>query len=240
MQQGLEQQRRNMAANPSLAHNTIDTARVRIEYDVNGQVVDEQLGAVVTCFNSHFPAYPQLHRAAQDKRVCGAHGIYVKRAPKGHLDELVARNLPNAQMDQEWDAHISEKMRQAFAEFQKASDQQFQAIQDHYRQVTAGMLQRGKEFNDNLVATTQDAMRQDRAQVDATSHAAHLQVLDSLNRADFIDPQTGQKIETSNQYAHNWISSDRSEVVLNNDPTFDPNDAIDPVRQSWTELIPAN
>jgi hypothetical protein len=240
MQQGLEQERRNIAANPNLAHNTIDTGRVRIEYELNGQTVDEQLGTVVTCFNSHFPAYPALRRPATDKRICGAHGIYVKRALKGHLDELVARNVPNAQMDKEWDAHIAEKMRQAFAQFQKASDEQFQAIQKHYQEVTAGMLQRGKEFNDNLVATAQDAMRADSGQVGAMQHAAHLQVLDSLNRADFIDPQTGMKIETSNQYDHNWISSDRSEVVLNNDPTYDPNGQVDPVRQSWTELIPAN
>lgn len=240
-QQGLEQVRRNMAAQGNnFMRNTIDTGSVRIEYNLNGQTVDEQVGTVLTCMESNTPAYPAMHRAAQMKRTCLSHGIYVKRALKGHLDELVARKLPNAQIDKQWDAHISEQMRQAFAAYQQASNAQFQAIRKHYQEVTAGMVQRGKEFNDNLAATTRDAMNADNARTDAMQHAAHLQVLDSLNRADFIDPETGQKIETSNQYAHSWISSDKSEVVLNGEPTFDPNGEIDPVRQGWTELIPAN
>jgi hypothetical protein len=28
--------------------------------------------------------------------------------------------------------------------------------------------------------------------------------------------------------------------VLGDSPTFDPNGVVDPVRESWTELIPAN
>ncbi len=35
------------------------------------------------------------------------------------------------------------------------------------------------------------------------------------NRQDFIDPNTGRKIEISNQFTHNWISSDGQSVVLN-------------------------
>jgi hypothetical protein len=241
MKAGVEEAQRNLAAKAtSTMRNTLDTGSVRIEYNLNGQTVDEQLGTVVTCMESHFPAYPQMRRPARDQRVCQSHGIYVKRALKGHLDDLVARKIPNAQIDQQWDAHISEQMRQFFDAYQKASNAQFQAIQKHYQEVTAGMVERGKEFNDNLAASTRDAMNADAERTGAMQHAAHLQVLDSLNRQDFIDPETGQKIETSNQYAHNWISSDKSEVVLNDDPTFDPNGVVDPVRQGWTELIPAN
>jgi len=83
-------------------------------------------------------------------------------------------------------------------------------------------------------------MANDRANQDAIDHAAHLSVLDSLNRQDFIRSTTGQKIETSNQFTHNWISSDKNSVVLGADPTFDPNGAVDPIRESWTELIPAD
>jgi hypothetical protein len=241
MQQGVDARRRQLAAQATHnMRNTLDAISVRIEYDLNGQTVDEQLGTVVTCMETQFPAYPQMHRPARSQRACMSHGIYVKRALKGHLDELVGRKLPNARVDQQWDAYISQKMREFFAAYQKKSNEQFQAIQDHYRQVTAGMVKRGQEFNDNLAASTRSAMAADRATVNATSHMAHQQVLDSLNRQDFIDPTTGRKIETSNQYTHNWISSDKSEVVLGDDPTFDPNGVIDPVRQSWTELIPAN
>jgi hypothetical protein len=83
-------------------------------------------------------------------------------------------------------------------------------------------------------------MAQDRATQGAIDQAAQMQVRDSLNRADFIDPTTGRRIETSNQFTHNWISSDGQSVVLSNDSTYDPNGNIDPVRESWTELIPVN
>lgn len=43
------------------------------------------------------------------------------------------------------------------------------------------------------------------------------------NSRGFIDPTTGQRIETSNQFTHNWVSSDGSTAVLNGDPTYDPN-----------------
>jgi hypothetical protein len=101
-------------------------------------------------------------------------------------------------------------------------------------------MQRGKQFQQNQQSSFEHAMAADRATQDSIDHASHLQVLDSLNRADFIDPSTGRKIETSNQYTHNWISSDKNSVVLGDSPTFDPNGVVDPVRESWTELIPAN
>lgn len=243
MEQNLENQRRTLAQQANrMMHMTVDTARIRIEYNLNGQTVQEQLGTIINCRVIDTPAYPAMHRPAITKRICASHGIYVRRALQGHLDELIAKaqSLPAPRIDRQWDDHISEQMRKAFAAYQHASDEQFKAIQDHFTQQTAAMLARGKAFNDNLVAQGEHARAQDNATVNAMNHAAHLQVLDSLNRQDFMDPTTGKKIETSNQYEHNWISSDKSEVVLNKDATFDPNGVIDPVRQSWTELIPIN
>ena len=192
MKAGVEAAQRNLAAKATnTTRNTMDTGSVRIEYNLNGQIVDEQLGTVVTCMEVNFPAYPQMRRPARLQRTCQSHGIYVKRALKGHLDELVERHLQNPNLDQQWDAHISEQMRQAFAAYQKASNDQFASIQQHYREVTAGMIQRGKEINDNLAASTRSAMNADNQKTAAMQHAAHLQVLDSLNRQDFIDPETG-------------------------------------------------
>jgi hypothetical protein len=242
MQAGLEAQRSKMQAAGSNAHSRqlLDTARVRIEYELNGQTIEEQLGVVMTCQESDFPAYPQMRRPARTQRSCSSHGTYFKRAPKGHLDALLANNLPPAQINHAWDAHIAEQMRRSFAAYQQASDAQFADIQKHFQDQTNAMLQRGKQAQDTLKAGTEHALAQDRATQAATDHAAHQQVLDSLNRQDFVDPTTGQRIETSNQYTHNWISSDKSSVVLNADPTFDPNGVVDPIRQSWTELIPVN
>jgi len=242
-QQGLEQWRRQAAATDINSgqlriRHLVDLGTVRIEYVLDGRFVQEQLSTGVTCMVNDQPAFPVLHRPARSVSNCQSHGIWIKRAPRGELDQLVGRRLPNAQMNREWDQEVAQRMRAAFAQYQAALDRQFQAIQQHYREVTANMIANGQRFNDNLARTAQHAMAADRAQQAAIDHAAHLQVLDSLNRQDFIDPQTGQKIETSNQYMHNWISSDKSEVVVNGDPTFDPNGTVDPIREGWTELIP--
>lgn len=241
MRAGLEAQRRNMnAAGGPNSRQTLDSARIRIEYDFNGQRVEEQLGTVMTCWETYTPAYPQMRRPARTVRNCSTHGTYFKRAPKGQLDAFLANNLPPAQIDREWDAHISERMRANFAAYQKANDEQFQAIQRQYQEQTQAMLKRGAEFQNNLKLGTERALAQARATQAATDHAAHQQMLDSLNRAEFVDPTTGQHIQTSSQFNHNWISSDKSTVVLGDDPTLDPNGVIDPVRQSFIQLIPAN
>ncbi len=248
-QQGLEEARRRQAAmdiNSGQLHirNLADLGKVRIEYVLDGRFVDEQLSTFVTCMVNDQPAFPVLHRPARSVATCQAHGIWVRRAPKGALDQLVAQiaalKLGPPQINPQWDQEVTQRMKAAFAQYQAAQDKQFQSIQQHYRQVTANMIANGQRFNDNLVQTAQHAMAADRAQQAEIDHAAHLQVLDSLNRQDFIDPQTGKKIETSNQYMHNWISTDKSEVVLNNDSTFDPNGVVDPIREGWTELIPVS
>ena len=184
------------------------------------------------------PAYPMLHRAAMERHTCRTAGIGITRAPQGELDAIVGRRLPPPDIDSQWNQTIMNRMNSQFAAWQRQNDEQFQAIQNHFKQVTNGMIQRGQQFQAQQKSSFDNAMAQDRATQGAIDHAAQMQVRDSLNRQDFIDPTTGQKIETSNQYTHNWISSDKNSVVLGADPTFDPNGVVDPVRESWTELIP--
>ncbi len=242
MRAGLEAQQQKLASGSGPygqpMSQSIDAARVRVEYEIRGQLIEEQMGTVLTCMENHFPAYPLMHRAARTLRHCQTHGTNFRRAPKGHLDQLLANSLAQPQIDPSWDAEVSRKMQAQYAAYKKASDDQFASIQNHFKEQTEAMLQHGRDVQASIKEGTDRAIANDRNTVAATSHAAHLTVLDSLNRQDFIDPSTGRKIETSNQYTHNWISSDKSEVVLNSDPTFDPNGAVDPNRQSWTELIP--
>ena len=42
----------------------------------------------------------------------------------------------------------------------------------------------------------------------------------------------GNVVEASNQYLHQWLSSDGQTLVQCNDPSCDPNGVIDPVRSS--------
>lgn len=243
MQSNLQRMRSEAAQAPGYgmqSHRFIDTGRVRLEYMAGDQPMEEILFALLDCQETTMPAYPMLHRAARTDRRCSVHGIPFRRAPKGELDALLATNPPGPKIDQDWDQHIIQRMNAAFAQIEKASWDNFNKIQAHFKQVTDGMKARADAFGKQQQSSFEHAMANDRANQDAIDHAAHLQVLDSLNRQDFIDPTTGLKIETSNQFTHNWISSDKNSVALGDDPTADPNGVVDPVRESWTELIPAN
>ena len=239
MQAGLEAQQQALKAKATAnLRQILDTARIRLSYQLNGHPVEELIGAVILCNESTMPAYPLLHRAASTRYLCQSSGTNIRRAPQGALDAMIAKNLPAPQINPTWDNLMQQQMRTSFAKWQQANNAQFQAIQNHYKQVTAGMVQRAQTAMTQLQNQTNSAMAQDRATQSAIDHAAQGQVRDSLNRQIFVDPTTGQKIETSNQFTSAWINSDKSGVALSTDRAADPNGTIDPVRQSWTELIP--
>lgn len=241
MKEQLEEvQQRARSQDTQTMKRTVDSARIRLQYTLKGRPVEEILFAIISCQEFDMPAYPTLHRAANQRHICSSNGTAIRRAPQGKLDPLIGKQLPPPEIDRQWDQEVQQRMRQEFAAWQKQNDEQFRAIQNHFREVSNGMIERGREFQAQQKSSFDNAMAQDRATQGAIDHAAQMQVRDSLNRQDFIDPNTGRRIETSNQFTHNWISSDGQSVVLNSDPTFDPNGLIDPVRQSWTELIPVN
>ena len=239
MQSGLQAQQQALAAKATAnGRQTVDAARIRLAYTLNGKPVEEMLGAVVTCSESTMPAYPLLHRPAMTRRNCQSTGTNIRRTPQGALDAMIAKNLPAPQINPAWDSMIQQNMRTGFAKWQASNNAQFQAIQQHYQHVTAGMVQRAQQQMAQTQASTNAAMAQDRATQGAIDSAAQAQVRDSLNQQIFIDPNTGQKIQTSNQFSSAWISSDGQSVSLTTDTTANPNGVVDPVRQSWTELIP--
>ena len=219
---------------------SIDNARVRVQYNYKGHPVEEVLGTVMLCIETDMPAYPLLHRAAVQRHLCHVTGVNIRRAPLGALDAMIAQDAPPPQINPQWDQAIIQRMRAQFSAWQEQNDAQFKAIQQHFKQVNDRMVEQNRQFQAQQKTSFNNAMAQDRATQASIDHAAQMQVRESLNRQDFIDPNTGARIETSNQFAHNWISSDGQSVVLGTDPTFDPNGVIDPVRQSWTELIPVN
>ena len=81
-------------------------------------------------------------------------------------------------------------------------------------------------------------MAQDRARQDAIDASAHKTALWANDQQEFTNPNTGQTIQASNQYNHQWISSDGSTLIQVNDHTYDPNGVVYPVSQSWSELVP--
>ena len=100
MQSGLQAQQQALAAKATAnGRQTVDAARIRLAYTLNGKPVEEMLGAVVTCSESTMPAYPLLHRPAMTRRNCQSTGTNIRRTPQGALDAMIAKNLPAPQIN---------------------------------------------------------------------------------------------------------------------------------------------
>ncbi len=227
----------------SFGRQFADAARVDVQYELNGVVEDESLITVIDCTDSSFPAMPggfgRPQTPGYTRRFCGSRGTLVTRAPKGHLDEaLKARIFP--QINAEWDNRVIHDMQANFQQFQAASDAQFKANLKYYADQNQQMLNRNKEFQDSMRDSTNRALQNDRNRQAAMSDSAHQTALYSLDRQNFVNPSTGQRIEASSQFNHQWMSSDGSTVIQTQDHSYDPNGAVYPVSQSWTELVPTN
>jgi hypothetical protein len=220
---------------------TLDGARVRVQYQRNGQAFEEEILSVVDCNESAVAAlYAQ---PASQRRSCTARAIIITRAPQGQLDELqkkpefksIGKSL---QANQEWSTRLAADQQAAFQQAMAANNRQFQQNLDYFKAQGDARIARGQEFNRNLRAGTDRAMAADRARQDAIDASAHATALHSLDQQEFTNPNTGQTIQASSQYNHQWMSSDGSTLIQTNDHTLDPNGQVYPVSQSWTELVP--
>ena len=234
---------------------TIDGARVRIQFARNGHTLEEQLLSVIDCTESEVPgAYKQ---PAATRRSCSARSISIVRAPAGHLDALLSDPLlvafnKSVQINPEWSARVQHDAQVAFQKARAANDAQYQAYQKtaaaNNAQFQANLknsqdqqnarLAQGAQFQQNLQHSTDQAMAADRSRQNAIDASAHATALHSLDRQEFRNPSTGEVIEASDQYNHQWLSSDGKTLIQTDDHSFNPNGVVDPVRESWTELEP--
>lgn len=210
-----------------------DYGRVRIAYERNGQPVEEIVGTGISCQEVQM-AMPMQRPYTQ--RTCNSTGTSIVRAPRGYLDSL--KRIPPPELNNDWNSRVIQDMKTQFQQFQAASNRQFQALHQQMEDNTRQILHNGQRFNQQLRSTAQSAMRADAAQQSAIDDAAHQASLHALDRQTFINPGTGQKIEASSEYNHQWISSDNNTLIQTQDPTFDPNGSVYPISQSWTELVP--
>ncbi len=220
---------------------TLEGARVRVQYVRDGKPVEEMLVSVVDCNESSMPAL--YGQQAFHRRICSARSVVMTRAPQGHLDEFLNSAQykdigKTIQPNQEWSSRLAADQKAAFQQFQTNNDRQFRQSLDNFKAQGDARLARGQEFNRNLKASTDHAMAADRARQDAIDDSAHRTALYSLDQQEFRNPSTGEVVRASNQYNHQWMSSDGSTLIQTNDHTLDPNGQVYPVSQSWTELVP--
>ncbi len=219
---------------------TIDGARVRFTYLEGGKLWEEQVQSIIDCQVTESPALYSL--PASSTRSCAARNLYIVRTPQGRLEAFVAspelaelnkQTAPNM----EWVQRQGQDELARFKAWQKANSDQFQAMLQNGRDQHDALMRRGEQFQAQERADFERTQAQVRAQRDASSDMAHRQVLASLGRQEFTNPETGQVIQASAYYDHQWMSSDGSTLVQTDNPNLDPNGVIYPVSQSWTELV---
>ena len=231
-----EQATTNLRRNGLQGKAIQDAARVQVEYELNGQLVDEAVFAIVNCQETQ--AQATMGRP-YTRLICSSTGTSIIRASKGHLDEMFAHRPAVQQINSEWNQRVIQDMTSKFQQMQEASNRQFQQMTQHYAQVNQDLLAQSKRQDAQRAAGTAAAIGNDRNAQAATDNAAHQYSLYSLDRQTFINPSTGQKIEASNQFNHQWMSSDGETLIQNQDHTFDPNGVLYPGNQSFVELIPS-
>jgi hypothetical protein len=218
---------------------SLDGATVRLQYERDGHAVEETITAVVDCTESQMAAL--FGQPAYLRRSCSARSEVVMRAPQGHIDEVTAQFkdlTKTVQINPEWQTRLLNDQQAAFQKQQAANNQQFQQNLRNNQAAFDQRMANNKAFQDNMRANTDHALANDRARQNAIDASAHATALHSLDRQDFKNPNTGQTIEASSQYNHQWISSDGSTLIQTNDHAYDPNGQVNSGNQSWSELVP--
>jgi hypothetical protein len=236
-----KQQNENIAPQFRPTSVTLEGARVRVQYERDGHAMEEMIVSVVQCTVRHQNA--MFASPASDTRTCTSRGTSMERAPQGQLDALLEQPEYKAlgktlTINSAWDYRAAQDQMAQFQQFQAANNARFQANLRANQARFDQRIAQQKQFDVNLRASTDRAMAQDRARQDAIDASAHNMVNYSLDRQDFKNPNTGQTITASNQYNHQWISSDGSTLIQTNDHGYDPNGQVYPVSQSWSELVP--
>ena len=219
----------------------VDGARVRVEYESHGQPMEESEFTLIDCMETMVGGMPmgpgRPWSAGYTKRICSSRGTIIKRAPKGHLEELMAKAKP-LQVNPQWDQQVIHDMKVRFQQMQAASDAAFRQNMANFKAQGDARMARAQEFDQNLRASTDRALANDRAQQAAIDASAHKMTLYALDQQEFRNPSTGQVVQASSQYNHQWMSSDGTTLIQTNDHTYDPNGQVYPISQSWTELVP--
>jgi hypothetical protein len=131
----------------------------------------------------------------------------------------------------------NQRQYQNFERQLDANNRQAAGNLQHFKEQGDQRLAAGRAFQERQADSFNHAMAADRQRQAAIDASAHATALNSLDRQEFRNPNTGQIIEASNQYSHQWMSSDGSTLIQTNDHTYDPNGQVYPVSQSWSELV---
>jgi hypothetical protein len=191
----------------------MDTARVRIGYDLKGSKVEEWLTAVVTTRQSVMPSM----RGQSSNYNASARLLFGMRAPAGKLDaqeKLFKAIIASMQIQPAWQARVGQ-----------------------VQQNIAATRAKGEADRARIRAQSAEDVR--KIQNDSIRNQQHAQDVQHQQFSQYIrdvesyrDPNTGQQVELSNQYGHAW-SNGAGEYILSDSPNFNPNAHVN---GSWTQM----
>jgi hypothetical protein len=227
-------------------HNYVDAVSVRLQYDINGQPVEELVSAVIECYggtnpNIFHPRYPPITNL-----TCNTRPERIVRAPQGQLDAFLASQqlaglLQGIQPNQQWWMHDAQVVQMEISRDRQisqaaiaASWNNFNAMQRSNQALYDQLSASNRQFNQNLVAQGQRSIAQAQSQQNARDAEAHRWINFAGDKADFTNSVTGQTVALSNKYSNTFFSQDGTTAIQTNG--FNPNDV--PGSGVWTQAQP--
>ncbi len=210
----------NMAARVGMRMRIrAEAARARLEYDLNGQAVEEWVTAVTFAAATAGPSYDMATgRMGQTQFYnCGGYLIFALRAPQGQLasrEKFFELVLGTVQVDPAWQGRVTQVLVNM-----QASDAK--GVRDR----SAIIAQSQKDIG-NIINQTYEN-RQKSQEASAEQFSQYIRGVET-----YRNPHTGETVELSNQYGHAWINNS-NEYILTDSPGFDPNVAL---KGNWTAL----
>jgi hypothetical protein len=225
-----------------MQNQTLDGGRVRIQYNRNGTPVEEMITVWVACYDSTIPAMGRIQPAAQLRHCSTPNGVFIVRAPQGHLDDVLASwQQPHAKeltasfkVNPEWQNRVFQDGQAAAQQSMAASNAMFQQSMANSRAQFGAMVQRGQAFQAQQQSSFNSAMANDRAKQAQIDASAHNMVNYSLDRQDYTNPATGQTVTAASGYNHQYVDQSGNTLVQSNNPMSH----AQAVSEGWTELVP--
>jgi hypothetical protein len=238
--QNYDQMMSQRTGNP-VGRITLDGVRMRIQYQVGGQTVEEMVSTVVDCDSMPLSGGGMT-------QSCGVpDGIFLVRAPLGQLDGFIAMRefdalLKSPEANPDWLNRRIEQNRQGNEQTISGingSNAQYAANYANTQRLYDIQNRGAQQFNRNLIASGNRAIAADREQQDRMDHEAHEYTLYAGNQQENIDPYTGRTVVTSNRSAQQWASSD-GRYTVGTQNGVNPNDYVGPGGPTFAPMTPKN
>ena len=194
-----------------------DAGRVRVNYSMNGQPMEEWFTAMTSSASEPMPTMQMGRRGETAYYTNGADHIFGMRAPQGQLDaqeKFFQLVLSTVTMDPQWEGMVRQVKAGMTATDTNAAAKQSQIIAQAGQQ-QANIIHQGFENANNSREHSMEGWSQYMRGVQT-----------------FRDPNTGDTVELSNQFAHAWAGPD-GQYILSDSPNYNPNSSQ---QGNWKQL----